>query len=145
MSIYITQGRYTREAIKGMIVKPEDRYEALSRHVARVGGRVMSYYMTFGEYDFLTVIEAPGETQMAAVLLSAAASGGVTDLRTTLAMTSIEAKGAFAAASDLARPTALRAVPEPEPLLSTPRSSPLPPPGDPTAANVVNAAGLARK
>ena len=101
MPIYITQGRYTREAIKGMIVKPEDRYEALSRHVARVGGRVMSYYMTFGEYDFLTVIEAPSETQMAAVL-SAAASGGVSDLRTTLAMTSIEAKGAFAAASDLA-------------------------------------------
>ena len=25
MPIYITQGRYTREAIKGMIVKPEDR------------------------------------------------------------------------------------------------------------------------
>ena len=74
MPIYITQGRYTREAIKGMIVKPEDRYESLSRHVARTGGRVLSYYITFGEYDFLTVIEAPGETQMAAVLLSAAAS-----------------------------------------------------------------------
>jgi uncharacterized protein with GYD domain len=58
MPIYITQGRYTREAIKGMIVKPEDRYEALSRHVARAGGRVLNYYMTFGEYDFLTVIEA---------------------------------------------------------------------------------------
>ena len=101
MSIYITQGRYTREAIKGMTVKPEDRTEALSRHVARAGGSVIGYYLTFGEYDFLTVIEAPGETQMAAVLLSAAASGGVTDLRTTLAMTSIEAKGAFAVASDL--------------------------------------------
>jgi hypothetical protein len=62
MPIYITQGRYTREAIKGMIVKPEDRYESLSRHVARTGGRVLSYFMTFG--DFLTVIEAPGETQM---------------------------------------------------------------------------------
>jgi uncharacterized protein with GYD domain len=62
----------------------------------------MSYYMTFGEYDFLTVVEAPSEMQMAAVLLSAAATGGVSDLRTTLAMTSIEAKGAFAAASDLA-------------------------------------------
>ena len=102
MPIYITQGRYTREAIKGMIVKPEDRYEALSRHVSRAGGRVMSYYMTFGEYDFLTVIEAPGETQMAALLLAAAAGGGVSDLRTTVAMTSIEAKGAFAAAGDLA-------------------------------------------
>ena len=96
MPIFITQGRYTREAIKGMIVKPEDRYEALSRHVARTGGRVLSYYMTFGEYDFLTIVEAPSETQMAV------ASAGVSDLRTTLAMTSIEAKGAFAAASDLA-------------------------------------------
>jgi hypothetical protein len=38
---------------------------------------------------------------MAAVLLAAGGSGGVTDLRTTMAMTSIEAKGAFAAASDL--------------------------------------------
>jgi hypothetical protein len=42
MPIYITQGRYTREAIKRMIVKPADGYEALSRHVARTGGRVMS-------------------------------------------------------------------------------------------------------
>jgi uncharacterized protein with GYD domain len=102
MAIYITQGRYTREAIKGMIVRPEDRYEALSRHVARAGGRLVSYYLTFGEFDFLTIIEAPGETQMAAVLLSAAGSGGITDLRTTLAMSSVEAKGAFAAAGDLA-------------------------------------------
>jgi uncharacterized protein with GYD domain len=101
MPLYITQGRYTREAIKGMIVKPEDRAEALSRHMARAGGRVVSYYLTFGEYDFLTVLEAPSETQMAAALLAAAASAGVSDLRTTLAMSSIEAKGAFAAASDL--------------------------------------------
>ena len=31
MPIYITQGRYTREAIKGMIIKPEDRAEAVPR------------------------------------------------------------------------------------------------------------------
>ena len=102
MPTYITQGRYTREAIKGMLVKPEDRAAEVSRALGKVGGKLIGYYVTFGEYDFLTVIEAPSETQMAAVLLSAAASGGVSDLRTTLAMTSIEAKGAFAAASDLA-------------------------------------------
>ena len=44
----------------------------------------------------------PNDTQMAAVLLAAGSSGGVTDLNTTVAMTSVEAKGAFAAASDLA-------------------------------------------
>jgi uncharacterized protein with GYD domain len=101
MPTYITQGRYTREAIKGMIVKPEDRAEAISRLVSKAGARLVSYYLTFGEYDFLAIIEAPGDMQMAAALLAAAGGGGVTDLRTMLALTSVEAKGAFAAASDL--------------------------------------------
>lgn len=102
MPIYITQGRYTREAIKGMIVKPEDRADAVSRLLSKAGGRLIGHYLTFGEYDFLVISEAPSETQMAAVLLAVGSSGGVTDLRTTVAMTSVEAKGVFAAASDLA-------------------------------------------
>src|SRR5450631_976975 len=101
MPIYITQGRYTRDAIKGMIVKPEDRSDQVGRLLSKVGGKLLGYYLTFGEYDFLTIAEAPSETQIAAVLLAAGSGGGVTDLKTTLAMTSVEAKGAFAAASDL--------------------------------------------
>ncbi|MEP7030388.1 MAG: GYD domain-containing protein [Pseudolabrys sp.] len=101
MPIYITQGRYTRDAIKGMIVKPEDRADPLARTLSKVGGKLLGYYVTFGEYDFLTVAEVPNDIQMAAVLLAAGSGGGVTDLKTTVAMTSIEAKGAFAAASDL--------------------------------------------
>lgn len=101
MPTFITQGRYTREAIKGMVVKPEDRAESISRLLSKAGGRLVGYYLTFGEFDFLIISEAPGETQMAAVLLAAAGSGGITDVRTTLAMTSVEAKGAFAGAGDL--------------------------------------------
>jgi uncharacterized protein with GYD domain len=93
MPIYITQGRYTRDAIKGMIIKPEDRADAVGRLLSKAGGKLIGHYLTFGEYDFLVIAEAPGETQMASVLL---------DLRTTVAMTSIEAKGVFAAAADLA-------------------------------------------
>ena len=102
MPIYITQGRYTRDAIKGMIIKPEDRADPLARIFSKVGGKLLGYYLTFGEYDFLTIAEVSNDTQMAAVLLAAGSSGGVTDLKTTVAMTSVEAKGAFAAASDLA-------------------------------------------
>jgi uncharacterized protein with GYD domain len=102
MPIYITQGRYTRDALKGMIVKPEDRADAIARLLSKIGGRLLGYYLTFGDYDFLTVAEAPNDVQMAATLLAVGSGGGVTDLRTTVAMTSIEAKGAFAAASDLA-------------------------------------------
>ena len=102
MPTYITQGRYTRDAIKGMIVKPEDRADAVARLLSKVGGRLISYYLTFGDYDFLAIAEAPNDVQMAAALLAAGSGGGVTDLRTTVALTSIEAKGALAAASDLA-------------------------------------------
>jgi uncharacterized protein with GYD domain len=102
MPIYITQGRYTRDAIKGMIVKPEDRADAIARLLSKIGGRLLGYYLTFGDYDFLTIAEAPNDVQMAAALLAVGSGGGVTDLRTTVAMTSVEAKGAFAAASDLA-------------------------------------------
>ena len=103
MPVYITQGHYTRDAIKGMITMPEDRAEALSRAAAKAGGRLIGYYVTFGEYDFMTIIEAPSETQMAALLLAAASSGGVSGLRTTLALSTIDGKGAFAAAGDLVR------------------------------------------
>jgi uncharacterized protein with GYD domain len=102
MPIYITQGRYTRDAIKGMIVRPEDRADAVSRLLAKAGGRLIGYYLTFGEYDFLAIAEVPNDVQAAAVLLAAASGGGVSDLRTTVAMTAVEAKGAFAAAADLA-------------------------------------------
>jgi len=102
MPMYITQGRYTRDAIKGMVVKPEDRAEAVSRLLSKAGGKLIAHYLTFGEYDFLVISEMPSEMQMAAVLLAVGSGGGVSDLRTTLAMNSIEAKGAFAAAADLA-------------------------------------------
>lgn len=102
MPVYITQGRYTREAIKGMIVKPEDRADQAARLLSKIGGRLIGYYVTFGDYDFLLIADAPNEQQMAAALFAAASGGGVTDMKTTVALTSIEAKGAFAAASDLA-------------------------------------------
>jgi uncharacterized protein with GYD domain len=102
MPTYITQGRYTRDAMKGMLVRPEDRADAVARLLAKVGGRLIGYYMTFGEYDFLVIAEAPNDVQMAAALIAAGSGGGVTDLKTSLALTSIEAQGAFAAASDIA-------------------------------------------
>lgn len=102
MPIFITQGRYSREALKGMIAKPEDRADAVSRLIAKAGGRMLGLYFTFGEFDFLLIAEMESETQMAAALLAAGSGAGVTDLRTTLAMTSTDATGAFAAAADLA-------------------------------------------
>jgi uncharacterized protein with GYD domain len=100
--LFITQGRYTREAMAGMMADPEDRGEAVRKLAAEAGGRLISYYFIFGEYDFLLIAEAPDEHKWAQALLVAAATGGVTDLKTTVALTTSEAKQAFAAAKESA-------------------------------------------
>jgi uncharacterized protein with GYD domain len=101
MPIFVTQGRYARDALKGMLAKPEDRFEAAAKLAQAAGGKLLSYYVTFGEYDWLVVTEMPNEQQAAAFVLTAAAGGGVTDVRTMLAMTTAQAKQAFTAAGDM--------------------------------------------
>ncbi len=102
MPLFITQGRFTRDAVQGMLAKPEDRAEAVGKLVAAAGGKLLSYYMTFGEYDFLIVSEGPGYEGAAVAAIVAAASGGVTDLKTTLAMSPLEMKDAFGKAGSVA-------------------------------------------
>jgi uncharacterized protein with GYD domain len=102
MPIFITQGRYTQSAITGMIASPEDRAEAVERIITAAGGKLQSYYMTFGEYDFLSIIEAPDEKTVLAALAVAAAGGGVTDLKTTIAVKCADMKDAFERAKSLA-------------------------------------------
>jgi len=102
MPLYITRGNYTRDAIAGMMAKPEDRAEALSKIFASVGGKLHAMYNTFGEYDFLIIAEAPSEKEAIAVLLVGAGTGSVTNLNTTVAWTSSEMKDAFAKAGSIA-------------------------------------------
>jgi uncharacterized protein with GYD domain len=93
--IYITQGRYTQSAMKGMIANPEDRSEQARALFERAGLRMLSYYVTFGEYDFLIVNEGDMDLQSyMAAAVTAAASGGVSDLKTTMGMPAADMKGA---------------------------------------------------
>ncbi len=101
MTVYIAQGRYTREAIEGMINKPEDRAEAVAALAKAVGGKLLAYYVTFGEYDFLAILQTgrgKSETDVMAALFVAAASGGVTNLKTTVGVSSKDAMKAMRAA-----------------------------------------------
>jgi uncharacterized protein with GYD domain len=96
MTIYISQGRYTREAIQGMINSPEDRAEAVEKLCKSVGAKLINHYITFGDYDFVVILESDGPvTDAMGALLAAAATGGVTDLKTTIAIRSSEAMKAM--------------------------------------------------
>lgn len=102
MTIFITQGRYNSDAIKGLMSKPEDRTEEIGKLVAAAGGRLLSYYNTMGEYDFLLIAEGPSEKDVITSLLVAAATGTVTDLKTTVAISGGDMKQCLAKAATIA-------------------------------------------
>ena len=102
MPIYLTRGNYTREAFKALMAKPEDRTEPVRKLIEAVGGKLHGLYFTFGEYDFLLVAEAPSEQAVSAALLAAVASGSVTNVNTTVAMTAADMKDVFGKAASVA-------------------------------------------
>jgi uncharacterized protein with GYD domain len=101
MTIYVSQGRYTPAAIKGMSAKPEDRSEAVAELFAAAGGRLISWYLTLGPYDWLIIAEAPDEPTMISVVLAAAAGGSLSDITTTVALTASDTTKAFQRAGEL--------------------------------------------
>jgi GYD domain len=50
MTIFISRGCYTVDAVRGMISAPENREEAVAKLLKEFGGRLISYYMTLGEF-----------------------------------------------------------------------------------------------
>ena len=99
MPLFITRGNYTINAVSGLIAKPEDRTEAISKVFAGLGAKLQALYYTCGEYDFMIIVEAPSEKEVLAGLIVAAGTGTVTNLNTTLAWTAAEMKDAFVKAS----------------------------------------------
>jgi uncharacterized protein with GYD domain len=69
----------------------------------KAGAKLLAWYFTFGEYDFLSITEAPSEQVIASALIAAAAGGGVSHLKTSVAMTSEHSMKAFKSAGKLSK------------------------------------------
>jgi len=101
MPIFITQGKYTHDSLKKMSAAPEDRTNQLANFFEEAGGKLIAWYLTFGDYDFVCISEHKDMADAAAALLAIAGKNVVADLTTTVAMTSSEAKKAFSHAGKL--------------------------------------------
>ena len=87
MPLYMSQFSYTAEAWAALARSPEDRSEAVSQLVESVGGRLVSLYYSFGEYDGLIIIEAPDEKAAAAAVLTSVSVGHIRTIKTTTLLT----------------------------------------------------------
>ena len=103
MPIFITQGRFTREYVKGGLAKPEDRHAAISKLCEQAGGRMLSLHFTLGHYDFMLLTEMPDAKSAAMISLVAGGGGGIEGTMTTQAFTTAEAKDLFASAGKIAK------------------------------------------
>src|SRR5262245_63307910 len=70
MTIYISRGRCTSDAVKGMVAKPENREEAVSKLCESVGGKLIGWYLTFGHHDWLCMAEFPDDRAAASAILA---------------------------------------------------------------------------
>ena len=103
MPIYISRGRFTTDAIKGMMSKPENREEAVSKLFESVGGSLIGWYLTFGPHDWLVIGEFPDNKAAATAILAAAGGDSLSDIETTVAMTAEDTRATFEAAGTAAR------------------------------------------
>lgn len=90
MASYLLQIGYTPEAWAAMVKKPQDRIEAVRPAVEKFGGKIVSGYLAFGEYDVVAIFEMPNNVSAAAFAMAVAAGGACNKVKTTPLMTTKE-------------------------------------------------------
>jgi uncharacterized protein with GYD domain len=93
MPLYMTQFAYTSEAWTTLTDNPEDRSIAVRELLETQGGRLIGWYLSFGEYDGMVIYEAPDDATAGAVVLASARHGHLRATKTTPLFTSEESVG----------------------------------------------------
>ena len=88
----VTRGCFTRDYAKGLVAAPEDREPAVRKLIEGAGGKVVSFYFTTGDTDFLLIAEANDAESLIGALLAAVAAGTISDVTTGRAWTGAEFK-----------------------------------------------------
>ena len=76
MPSYLSLINWTEQGAANVKDSPE-RLDAAKQAIEAAGGRMIFFYMTMGEYDIATLIEAPNDEAAASVLLALGARGSI--------------------------------------------------------------------
>ena len=90
MPYYLVQVAYTSDAWAAMVKKPQNRLEAVRPVIEKLGGKLESGWLAFGEYDIVAICQMPNNVSAAAFAMAAAAGGAVKGVKTTPLMTAEE-------------------------------------------------------
>jgi uncharacterized protein with GYD domain len=90
MASFLFQVAYTPEAWSAMVNNPQDRAGAVEAPVRNLGGKVERFWLSFGDYDIVGIIEMPDSVSAAAFSMAVAAGGACRTVKTTPLLTTTE-------------------------------------------------------
>lgn len=88
MPTYVMLTNLTADGIRTLKNNP-GRVAEVNKEVEQIGAKVLQQYATLGQYDFVTIVEAPDEQTMAKVSVELGSRGTMTS-QTLTAMPSGE-------------------------------------------------------
>jgi uncharacterized protein with GYD domain len=95
MPIYLGRFSYSTEAVKAMVSNPQDRAQVAAEAAESLGGKLIGFWFSLGEFDGAFVMEAPDNATAAALSMVVGGSGAVSRLETTVLLTMDEAQEAM--------------------------------------------------
>ncbi len=99
--IMIMRGRLTVDYLKAFMAAPEDREPAMHKLAEASDSRLLGFYFTAGDSDFLMIVETDTPDKMAATAFAVASTGMVTDMTSLPAWTCAEFKAVGALAGSI--------------------------------------------
>jgi len=95
MSQFLVQVGYTPDAWTAMVNNPQDRSKVVETAVQNLGGSVHQFWLSFGEYDIIGVVEMPDSVSAAAFSMAISAGGSCKSVKTTPLLTTAEGVSAM--------------------------------------------------
>ena len=93
MPTYVMLTNLTPEGVRTLKNNP-NRVTEVNKEVEAIGVKVVAQYATLGQYDFVTIVEAPDDRTMAKVSVELGSRGTMTS-QTMAAMPTEELSGAL--------------------------------------------------
>jgi uncharacterized protein with GYD domain len=76
MATYIILGKYTQQGIQNIKQGPQ-RVDAARSAIEGAGGKMPGFYLTMGQYDFVSIVEAPDDETMTRAILTVGQGGNI--------------------------------------------------------------------
>lgn len=83
MPSYLVQVSYNAEALAALIKSPQNRTEAISKVIEKIGGKPNGLWWSFGDYDVVGIFDMPDNTGAAAFAVAIGAGGACKSVKTT--------------------------------------------------------------